>query len=479
MPRALNIAVLGCCHGELHQIYRSIAERSAQAAPIDLLIIGGDFQAVRNHADLSCMSVPDKYKRLGNFHQYYSGKAKAPVLTLFVGGNHESSAYMQELYHGGWVAPNIYYLGSAGIVRYKGLRIAGISGIWQKEHYIRGYNECPPYTSSSLRSVYHVRQFEVQRLLAAHQAQPGIDIFLSHDWPRGIEQHGDTAALLKKKPFFKAEVARNDLGSPANETLLAGIKPRYWFSAHLHVRFQAEVVHGESKKRSREATPPVSSTGRELVANPDEITVDFDDDDEEDVSEAKDPNEIQLELSDDEVAAESKPSRAIQSLEEYKKQVLQRYKLNETPSSKPDSTQFLALDKCLPRRQYLEYISIETTEESSDDLCYDPTWLATTRAMAPYFSTGAYQCELPDPVQLQAEIAEARRWLDAKHLDLTIPHNFERTAPAEDLSSAKRTKVHVYNNPQTSKFVEMLEIPNPFVKVGSGWEPRPARKVAQ
>ena len=35
---------------------------------------------------------------------------------------------LQELYYGGWVAPNIYYLGSSGVVRYGGLTIAGISG---------------------------------------------------------------------------------------------------------------------------------------------------------------------------------------------------------------------------------------------------------------------------------------------------------------------------------------------------------------
>ena len=35
-------------------------------------------------------------------------------MTIFVGGNHEASNYLQELPYGGWVAPNIYYLGYAG-----------------------------------------------------------------------------------------------------------------------------------------------------------------------------------------------------------------------------------------------------------------------------------------------------------------------------------------------------------------------------
>ena len=50
--------------------------------------------------------------------QYYSGEKVAPVLTIFVGGNHEASNYLQELPYGGWVAPNIYYLGYAGRIFY-------------------------------------------------------------------------------------------------------------------------------------------------------------------------------------------------------------------------------------------------------------------------------------------------------------------------------------------------------------------------
>ena len=55
-------------------------------------------QAVRNNADLGCMAVPAKYRQLMHFHEYYSGKKRAPILTLFVGGNHEASNHLWELY---------------------------------------------------------------------------------------------------------------------------------------------------------------------------------------------------------------------------------------------------------------------------------------------------------------------------------------------------------------------------------------------
>jgi hypothetical protein len=98
---------------------------------IDLLICCGDFQAVRNIDDLECMSVPNKYKELGTFWKYYSGEALAPYPTLFIGGNHEASNYLWELYYGGWVCPNIYYIGHSGVINFGELRIGGLSGIFK------------------------------------------------------------------------------------------------------------------------------------------------------------------------------------------------------------------------------------------------------------------------------------------------------------------------------------------------------------
>ena len=79
------------------------------------------------------------------------------MLTLVIGGNHEASNYMWELYvnrlslvvslcsfsrrfHGGWLAPNIFFVGNAGCVQVNGIRIAGMSGIFNQHHYHQGNN---------------------------------------------------------------------------------------------------------------------------------------------------------------------------------------------------------------------------------------------------------------------------------------------------------------------------------------------------
>jgi lariat debranching enzyme len=106
---------------------------------VDLLICCGDFQSHRNPADFHSSSIPPKYRRLGTFPKYYSGEKIAPILTIFIGGNHEASQPLRELYYGGWAAPNIYYMGAAGVVQYGGIRIGGMSGIYKNHDYKMGH----------------------------------------------------------------------------------------------------------------------------------------------------------------------------------------------------------------------------------------------------------------------------------------------------------------------------------------------------
>jgi len=135
----MRVAVQGCSHGCLSAIYDSVAQYTQKTSnQVDLLLLCGDFQALRSEHDFASLAVPPKYYALGTFHQYYSGQKVAPVLTIVIGGNHEASNYMWELYHGGWLAPNIYYLGAAGSVLVNGLRIVGASGIYKDHDYRKG-----------------------------------------------------------------------------------------------------------------------------------------------------------------------------------------------------------------------------------------------------------------------------------------------------------------------------------------------------
>ncbi|XP_037721860.1 lariat debranching enzyme [Drosophila subpulchrella] len=420
----MKVAVEGCAHGELERIYDTIASiEKDSGTKIDLLLCCGDFQSTRNLEDLQTMAVPKKYLDMCSFYKYYSGELVAPVLTIFIGGNHEASNYLQELPYGGWVAPNIYYLGYAGVVNVNGVRIAGISGIFKGHDFLRGHHEYPPYTDSTCRSVYHVRQLEVFRL---KQLSGRVDIFLSHDWPSGIYEYGNKAQLLRKKPFFKADMESGKLGSQPLEELLKAIQPTYWFAAHLHCKFAALVPHNHSPKRADDGSSSSSSSSE----------------DEDEEKEEK-----------------------------------------TTPTSPPTKhvpvTKFLALDKCLPRRAFLQVVEIPSDPiEGKPRLDYDAEWLAILHSTNHLISVKENYYYLPG--KKAGELTERFNFtpteeeLDAvttKFQKLQVPENFERTVPAFDPAEQSnykhmvvgQPKVHL--NPQSNSFCVALGIDDPLCLV--------------
>jgi lariat debranching enzyme len=71
------------------------------------------------------------------------------------------------------------------MISYNGLVIAGLSGylcllddsIYKPLEYSFGYFEQLPFNDNAIRSIYHVRQFQIYRLA---QINNTIDVFLSH-----------------------------------------------------------------------------------------------------------------------------------------------------------------------------------------------------------------------------------------------------------------------------------------------------------
>jgi len=324
----LNVMVEGCCHGELGKIYQSIAWHEEQGAPkVDLLLICGDFQSIRVSSDLDWASMPDKYKRDGDFGAYCSGRLRAPVLTIFIGGNHEASNVLHSLYYGGWVAPNIYFLGYAGVVQVGGVRIAGSSGIFNDDHYTMGHYEQFPYNMSDIKSIYHTRKIEVFRLMQLCTHVRPIDIMMSHDWPAWIWRYGDEARLLRRKPFFRTDASTGRLGSQPYMDLLMKMQPRYWFAAHLHVKFAALVPH--MGRPSLQSQAPMQAPADSTMPQTQNTST----------------------------------------------------SLGPTVTMcASHATRFLALDKPLPGREFLQFLQIPRPPDSSSSapitVNYDPEWLA-------------------------------------------------------------------------------------------------------
>ncbi|XP_066260268.1 lariat debranching enzyme [Euwallacea similis] len=374
----MKIAVGGCAHGELDKIYSTIKEvEERDNITIDLLICCGDFQSSRNNEDLTCMAVPPKYRHICSFYKYFSGEKKAPVLTIFIGGNHEASNYLQELPYGGWVAPKIYYLGYAGIINIAGLRIGGISGIYKPRDFFTGRFEKPPYDENAKRSVYHIRNLEVFRL---KQVSQPLDIFLSHDWPTEVYHYGNVEDLLKRKPYFKDEVDTNQLGSKPCGELLTKLKPTFWFSAHLHCKFCA------------------------LIPHPDGST-----------------------------------------------------------------TKFLALDKCLPRRKFLQIIDVPHDASQKIQIHYDLEWLSIlflTNHLLSVRNINTYMPGLGGNERYDFTPTEEEKSFVSSKMgnNLQIPKNFRPTAAAfqPGVAPKKNKQPDAKLNPQTTELCALLGIDDPI-----------------
>ncbi|KAI0884928.1 lariat debranching enzyme, C-terminal domain-containing protein [Annulohypoxylon maeteangense] len=493
MDQGVRVAIAGCGHGTLDALYAS-AQASCEARGwdnLDIFIIGGDFQAVRNAKDLSVMSVPAKYRELGDFPEYYSGKKKAPYLTVFVGGNHEASAHLWELYYGGWVAPNIYYMGAANVLRLGPLRIAGMGGIYNEPHYDKAHYERLPFSRSHMSSFYHTREFDVRKLL---QMREQVDVVLSHDWPRAIENHGNTASLFEWKPHFKRESLDGSLGNPGAGYVMDRLRPGYWFSAHMHCKYpavkkyqdptKAELAQMEKAQEQQKAA--AIALQQEAVANPDEIDLDMDDEAEPSPAEPADatvPSEPEVATPVDAVPKELRE----QLPASFDKPVQRPPGVNPgqpvPPTIKNKTVRFLALDKCLPGRKYLQLCDIHPISESPTDkskssnnskqryvLEYDPEWLAITRAFAPYLTIGGQHMSQAPP-DLGEEvyrpmIDRERAWVDLNIVDkgkLAVPHNFALTATPHrrgvdpDFVDEQPDE---HTNPQTTTFCELLGVPN-------------------
>ncbi|KAI8872021.1 hypothetical protein GQ42DRAFT_161609 [Ramicandelaber brevisporus] len=494
-PSVLRVAVQGCGHGMLDRIYSQLQTRYAKLP--DVLLICGDFQAIRHQRDLDDMAVPAKYKHMGDFQKYYTGEAEAPILTIIIGGNHEASGHFAELFYGGWVAPNIYYLGAAGsvILRKHGcaesLRITGVSGIFKDHDYDKPRAERLPLSEKTQRSIYHTRRFDTLRMLllgeSVYSANTNavFDVVMSHDWPVGVTSFGNEKKLLQIKPHFRADVQKGQLGSPGHTDLLRVLRPRHWFAAHMHVKFEADVSHATLASDTR----PLHYDERQYIPrsmvqqqpkrsfNPDEISLDMGDDDDDDSNRESAPA-VQTEKR-------VRTGSLSTSTDSHPVPVQTKQRTCGTLAKRPGTatTRFLALDKCTERRldnldmaeiEMLAGNSKETGEQVQGDgegegdgkgvyLEYDPHWLAVIRATnssMPRTHGDANVCLPITSSQQYAElVAKVAHQLAFVQTELGSKSSMKIPVISSTATAGTLTNVRA-PHPQTARFCTWLGIDN-------------------
>jgi lariat debranching enzyme len=293
----------------------------------------------------------------------------------------------------------------------------------------------------------------------------------------------------------------------------------------LHVKFAAVYEHAKDQASGSAVDAP-SPTKAEPQANPDEISISDDEDFDAPASTAPaapaspakpaatatsrgNPDEITLEDDEDEAAVEAAIADAVPANpeeiqisddEEFEAPPRAPTAPAAQPQSKPaaapvtrasssgaESTYFLALDKCGPGKDFIQFLDVPAPERTDADqpprITFDPHWLAISRAFHPFLSTEVYAPPLPLPDVQAALVADELARIRAEGLLVPSPtpaeddpdaevqlvwehgpvdigrvQQFWPTAPPEGHPGGSPTAW--YTNPQTEAFCGMLGLEN-------------------
>nr|POE50072.1 lariat debranching enzyme [Quercus suber] len=302
-----------------------------------------------------------------------------------------------------------------------------------------------------------------------------------------------------------------------------------WFSAHLHCKYVAIIEHAQNSderdaasedQENKLETQTQTQTGDDMfdgghvAKDPAELDLALDeapaatDGKTHGIATTSDPNEMDLELDDDLEEKAPDASKLPSSLQDARARLPASFHRLPTPPLPPPQqykpvkrpeniantvTDFLALDKCMPHRDFLQLLSVSSADAGTTlderrplELEYDKEWLAITRmfALQEPLTLGGSDARVPPPksqVEYEKLVDEQLSWIDTElgpEVNLRVPQNFIITAPVYDGGDwrlPQYSQTHEYPNPQTQAFCDMLKIPNAFA---IGEEDRAARMAA-
>jgi len=119
-------------------------------------------------------------------------------------------------------------------------------------------------------------------------------------------------------------------------------------------------------------------------------------------------------------------------------------------------TKFLALDKAMNDRPFLEILTFDPPNPNQKVLSYDPEWLAIQRLCVKHFPTQDQKIVLPQ-LYTSDIVQEHVTWVEQNVSEFLIPLNFHKTAPGIGEKQPKqKRKTEKPEDPQTLQFLKLI-----------------------
>eukprot|EP00928_Gymnodinium_smaydae_P060459 TRINITY_DN4412_c0_g4_i1.p1 TRINITY_DN4412_c0_g4~~TRINITY_DN4412_c0_g4_i1.p1 ORF type:complete len:555 (+),score=137.56 TRINITY_DN4412_c0_g4_i1:127-1791(+) len=198
-----KVLVSGDAKGSFSKLFSTVEAQAAKAGPFNVLLCVGDFLPQPQNTDAASAA-------------YFRGEKEAPLETYFVDSG---AALLQAFPKGRSFGSNLHFLGGYGVKSVCGLRVAYLSGRYDKRIYDR---EDVDFVGGA----YTARAVSELRRLALEEdgvKSRGVDVLLTCDWPAGVEQKVEASQL---PPADAADAWRNT-SVPALGELVHALEPRY------------------------------------------------------------------------------------------------------------------------------------------------------------------------------------------------------------------------------------------------------------
>ncbi|KAG0340423.1 hypothetical protein BG000_011982 [Podila horticola] len=211
---SVKALVVGSANGDLRNMCSKVATINSKHGPFDILFCTGNFFDKETSQEL--------------VDEILENKLDFPITTYFIHGDNGVPGIIERraLRNHGEVCNNLFYLGSHGVMTTaQGVKIASLSGTYDSTVYTAD-TEQEGFDASILKRRY--TKSDVDALIGASKpasimdtSKKGVDVFISHEWPTGILNQGNTPPQGLSPLTFSQPVAR----------AAGSLQPRYHFGA--------------------------------------------------------------------------------------------------------------------------------------------------------------------------------------------------------------------------------------------------------